>query len=303
MSDPSRPATTTSSTSQVMKVDWDFPGSLDGETSVTLARPLPRKEPVLSTCPTPRNTRVTALPVTPEMTKVQGVWFSIGRRGGEPVELKVDGDTVTWPSGAEAKLVARHEQFCLTSATGKLFLSASVSEDENGELRLNWTDGSFWSRQPVKDASAEDVIRTIDSPSKSESFVSRAPKMLHKIQKTFGALKDRTKVDPGRKAVISDVQGRWIIASSSSSSGQVEVVVDGSKVSWSTGLEAKLVARNGQFMLTNQSGKIYLTGESPTRGSLCWTNGSVWKRSAELATEGKSSPAWTEFAEDLPEQE
>jgi len=92
--------TTTSSTSQVMKVDWNFPGSLDGEESVTLARSLkpqdqsssgaedsgptmhsanacmPRKQPVHSYCPPPRGTSkcVTAVCVTPEMINVQGVF-------------------------------------------------------------------------------------------------------------------------------------------------------------------------------------------------------------------------------------
>eukprot|EP00746_Dinoflagellata_sp_MGD_P164508 gnl/MRDRNA2_/MRDRNA2_93157_c0_seq1.p1 gnl/MRDRNA2_/MRDRNA2_93157_c0~~gnl/MRDRNA2_/MRDRNA2_93157_c0_seq1.p1 ORF type:complete len:391 (-),score=69.41 gnl/MRDRNA2_/MRDRNA2_93157_c0_seq1:439-1611(-) len=305
----SRPTTTTSSTSQchqVMKLDWNFPGSIDDETSVTVAKSLRVKpqesivrhastqcrEPVHSYCPPPRETTktVTAVCMAPEMINVEGVWFSNGGRSGVTVELMVSGDTVTWPSGAHAKLVARHEQFWLTSATGKLFVSANVSEDGNGDLYLQWTDGSIWSREPIKDAKIEEQLkskntRTVDSESTWEKSVSKAPRMLHKIQKTFGALKDKSsKSSPGRKASISEVQGKWIIESASG--GQVEVVVDGSSVSWSTGSEAMLVAKNGQFMLTNQSGKIYLTGESTTRGALCWTNGSVWKRSAQWAKDG-----------------
>jgi len=221
------------------------------------------------------------------------------------VELMVAGDTVTWPSGVEAKLVARHEQFWLTSESGKLFVSANVTEDGNGDIHLNWTDGSIWSRQRVKDTRTEvqhtptsTRTRTIDSESSRDSFVSRAPNMFHKLQKTFGTLstRDRNKAHSGPKASISAVQGKWII---DSSGGQVEVIVDGSSVSWSTGSKAVLTARNGQFMLTSPSGKIYLTGEAPLQGAIWWTNGSVWKRPADWAVEGKSSPVCTNFDEEV----
>merc|ERR1711904_171994 len=187
--------------------------------------------------------------------------------------------------GAKAKLVVRHEQVCLTSESGKLFLSADVREDGNGDLNLHWTDGSIWSRQQQMDTS-----RTIDSGSSRQSSPrspSSSPSMFNKVQRTLSGKFSKRKIDHGRKAELSDAQGKWIINSSKVDDGRVEVVVDGSSVSWSTGSRAVLVAKNEQFMLTSESGKIYLTGETSAEGTLRWTNGSVWKRPAERVGESK----------------
>jgi hypothetical protein len=325
---PSRPTTAASSVSQVSKVDWNVPGGIDNATSVTtvVVAPSPptpvakpenkrfgsmitadadREEPVLSYSPPPRReqlrkvAKASSVRATPEMIDVQGVWFSMkGNR--EPVEVMIVGDIVTFASGAEAKLVARHEQFWLTSETGKHYLSADVSEDGNGSLAMNWTDGSTWSRLPMKSTKNEvqqqtKIEKTLkDESCDSDSGVRKSPKMLRKLKKTFGMLKGSTKIQPLRRSSISDVQGTWLI---DSSAGQVEVVVDGSSVTWSTGSKAMLVARNGQFMLTSPSGKIYLTGEEKSQGALSWTNGSTWKRPADWipGKPMKASAAWTEL--------
>jgi hypothetical protein len=236
--------------------------------------------------------------MTPEMINVEGTWISHGR---QTVEVTVSGNTVSWPSGAEAKLVVNHQQFWLTSKSGKLYSSADIKEDEEGDVTLKWTDGSVWSRNELMEIQTETqkeadvVVPTSTSPSSGSRSLSpssgrRSPNVMSKLKKTFG-FRERKKIhcewiDASlSKAAVSDVQGKWIIDSSGSAlcsndakAAQVDVVVDGSSVSWSTGVKASLKVQNQQFLLTSETGKIYLTGELSAHGSLRWTNGCVWKR-------------------------
>jgi len=227
--------------------------------------------------------------MAPEMMNMQGAWISCSETGQNAGELTVIGDTVIWSSGTKAKLVAQQEKFWLTSESGKRYLSADVVEHGNDELILSWTDGTIWSRKPlmkVPNAEHKKVQchnqEPIDLESKLGSSGSRAPKVFQKVPKGTRrfSMKDGNKARPPQaKATLADVQGKWTI---DSGDAQVEVVVCGSNVSWSTGSKAAITVHNEQqFWLTSESGKIYLTGEMASQGGLYWKNGSVWKRPAE----------------------
>lgn len=308
-----------SSLHQVMKVDWSFPGSLDNSTPLTLASSLreklqdenqpsmlpayadfvpPRNESSNRFSPPPRNAgkSATAVRMAPEMINVEGTWISHGKRN---VQLTVSGNIVSWSSGTTAKLICNHEQFWLTTESGKHCCSADVREDGDGEVTLRWTDGSIWSRKPLTDMEIKemDAVVTTSKSGPSESHApNRSRNFRREIRKTFGfCTNDQSKVTPSHGAVSSskvtmeDVQGRWII---DSCGAQVEVTVDGNSVSWSTGSRACLAVHNDkQFWLTSESGKKFLSGETTANGSLRWTNGSVWRRQVELAKEGESSAA------------
>jgi len=252
-----------------------------------------------------------------DMMNLQGVWFSHGRKVVEVTVKRgsIDGSNlVSFPSGASAQLVAKRNQFWLTSPEGKFYLSADVKEDEEGDVNLHWTDGSTWSRKPpMKSGSSTSSATKLQS--KSDPSGNRTPALFQKFQKSLSSVCSRKskKVNASKpKAAMEDVQGKWTVKSKNSNgsnviavgnSNQVDIVVDGNSVSWSTGATASLKVHNEQqFWLTSKSGKLYLTGELSAQGNLCWTDGSVWKRTAEVAKEAKSSAAWTEFPEKKTER-
>jgi len=162
--------------------------------------------------------------------------------------------------GGSVEFVATGHLASIVSITGdliKIELSSVVYtgtiEQDGTALMLLWDDGDRWTR--IRRTATRDGPHTRRN---SQSRASASP------------------LPPA--ADLADVQGDWIL-------GSVEVHVNGSIVSWSSGARAQIVAndKTGHFeLLPEQGGRVNLSATLKD-GALCWCNGSVWTR--RLVTE------------------